>query len=171
MLETKQTDTLSVFEHGVSVWEYTQKILSQNWEGMRIPTWLSENFQEILQMVHPLPIIKRYNVFHDCGKPFCLTVVDGKRHFPNHAEISKSVYLETWGDKIVANLIGWDMVFHTETAEQIKERNLSKQDSLTLLVTAVAELHSNAEMFGGIESESFKIKWKKIDKRGRALFR
>ena len=34
------------------------------------------------------------------------------------------------------------------------------------MITALAELHSNAAMFGGIESTSFKIKFKKLEKLG-----
>lgn len=61
------------------------------------------------------------------------------------------------------------MVLHTETYEQVIARNLSLKTRMTLLVTALAELHSNAAMFGGIESTSFKIKWKKLDKLGKKL--
>jgi hypothetical protein len=171
MRETKQTETQSVYSHGLSVWSYTEKILAKDWEGLRIPTWLSDNSEQILAEIHDKETIREYNVFHDCGKPFCLVEENGKRHFPDHARISKETWISIEGEGDVANLIGWDMVFHTETAEQIINRNFNRKDALTLLITAVAELHSNAEMFGGIESDSFKIKWKKIDKRGRMFFR
>jgi hypothetical protein len=45
----------------------------------------------------------------------------------------------------------------------------SAKDAITLLIAALAEVHSNASLFGGIESTSFKIKWKTIDKRGRQI--
>jgi len=46
-----------------------------------------------------------------------------------------------------------------------------KEGAATLLLTGLAEIHSNAEMFGGIESTSFKIKWKQINKRGKKISR
>jgi hypothetical protein len=168
-----QTGTQSVLEHGESVWRYTQKILDREWNELRIPNWLSENYNEIVSNLHDRRLIQEYNVLHDCGKPYCLEIdEEGKRHFPNHAEVSKQTYLNLPGaNKIVADLIGWDMVFHTATAEEIKSLNFSKRDSYTLLITALAELHSNAEMFGGIESVSFKSKWKKIDRRGNMILK
>jgi hypothetical protein len=47
----------------------------------------------------------------------------------------------------------------------------SLQTVLTLLVTSLCELHSNASMFGGIESTSFKIKYKQLDKRGNQVLK
>lgn len=173
MANCPQTETMSVLEHGESVWSYTQKLLDKNTEGFRVPNWLLENYDEILANVHAIEIIKDYNVLHDCGKPYCLTVDEnGKRHFPNHAEVSKQTYLELENaNPIVANLIGWDMVLHSATAEEIQALNLSKADSYTLLLTALAEVHSNAAMFGGIESVSFKQKWKKLDRRGNMILK
>jgi len=40
-------------------------------------------------------------------------------------------------------------------------------EAAALLLTAIAEVHSNAEMFGGHDSDSFKAKIKRLDKRGR----
>ncbi len=168
-----QTANLSVLDHGNSVWSFTQRLLNKDTEGFRIPNWLSENYDHILANLHDHSLIEEYNILHDCGKPYCLVVdEDGKRHFPNHAEVSKQTYLQLPdANPIVANLIGWDMVLHTATAEEIQAMNLSKQDAFTLLITALAEVHSNASMFGGIESQSFKQKWKKLERRGNMLLK
>jgi hypothetical protein len=37
------------------------------------------------------------------------------------------------------------------------------------LLTGLCEIHSNARMFGGIESTGFKIKWKHLDKMGKRI--
>jgi hypothetical protein len=94
---------------------------------------------------------------------------DGKRHFPNHASVSADIFRKHFNDESTAKLIGDDMCLHTLTAEEINAKNWSKRDALSLLITALAELHSNATMFGGIESTSFKIKWKKLDGHGKRL--
>ncbi len=166
-----QSGEQSVLDHGNSVWKYTQKILDKQTEGLRLPNWLINNYDEILANIHDRSIIEEYNVLHDCGKPYCLVVdEDGKRHFPNHAAVSRDTYLRLPdSDPIVAKLIGLDMVLHTATAEEINDLCLCKKDAYTLLVTAFAELHSNASMFGGIESISFKSKWKTIDRRGNMI--
>ena len=169
MVKTPQTETQSVLDHGNSVWSFTQRILSQDFEGMRIPEWFIENFDDIAGNLHDLSIIEDYNILHDCGKPYCIEYdADGRKHFPNHAEVSKNTYLALPDANLtVGNLIGWDMVLHTATADEIKEIGLCKADAYTLLITAFAEIHSNASMFGGIESVSFKSKWKKLDRRGK----
>ena len=166
-----QTETQNVLEHGESVWKYTKKIIAGNFEGMRLPDWFTENHAFIVNNLHDVETIKNYNIYHDCGKPFCITIDDeGKRHFPNHALISKETWMAIDDNTEVADLIGWDMALHSDTAEKIQEYGWDKKTAFTLLVTALAEVHSNAAMFGGIESTSFKIKWKKLDKRGKMLF-
>jgi hypothetical protein len=46
-----------------------------------------------------------------------------------------------------------------------------RPEAMTLLLTGLSEIHSNCAMFGGIESTSFKIKWKHINKRGNAILK
>jgi len=108
-------------------------------------------------------------VFHDCGKPLCKTMDEsGRSHFPNHAKVSKKVFLTHSDNTVVANLIGWDMVIHKYSANEIKdmlENHWTKKDAYTLILSSLSEVHSNANMFGGIESNSFKSKYKKIQRR------
>lgn len=40
------------------------------------------------------------------------------------------------------------------------------KDAPTLLLSGVAEVNSNARMFGGVASDSFKIKFKRLEKYG-----
>lgn len=171
MRECLQTEGQTVLEHGLSVWEYTKDIISGNFEGFKLPDWFKDNHAFIVNNLHDVSIIKDYNIYHDCGKPFCLKIDDeGKRHFPDHAFHSKETWIHMDGDGIVADLIGYDMSLHTDTAEQVLEYNWSKETAFTLMVTAFAEIHSNASMFGGIESTSFKIKYKKLEKRAKMIF-
>jgi hypothetical protein len=172
MANTPQTKTQSVLDHGTSVWNYTKKILNKDLEGFKIPTWLVLNYDKILDNLHSVDIIKAYNIFHDCGKPYCHEIDEnGKSHFPDHAKVSEETWNNTFDNPLVGKLIGLDMLLHTGTAEEILNKNLDIKDSMTLLITALAELHSNAEMFGGIDSTSFKIKWKTIDRRGKMLMK
>lgn len=167
-----QTANQNVLEHGKSVWNFSKKIISGQWQGMLIPEWLKENHVEIVNSLHSTDRIKHYNVYHDCGKPFCLEIdSEGKKHFPNHAEVSFTTYNQYFSDSIVANLIKEDMALHILTSEEIGLKNWTKEDAFTLLITSLAEIHANAQMFGGIDSTSFKIKYKKIDQRGKQLIK
>jgi len=165
MRETEQTSGQTILQHGESVWSYTEKLINKNFDNFILPDWFIENIDSILSNIHDIDDIKEYNIFHDCGKPFCRYVDEfGKVHFPSHDQISKITYESFSDNKIVANLIGLDMVLHTYTVEQIQSLNLSPKDANTLILTAIAELHSNANMFGGTDSTSFKIKYKKTIK-------
>lgn len=173
MNDTPQTDTQSVLDHGISVNKYFNDLTSSNpileW---KLPTWFTENKDYILSNIHSKDIVKEYQIMHDCGKPYCMTIgEDGKRHFPNHAQVSFDTFSKISDNKIVADLILKDMVFHTIKSDEVEDfvKNNSIENILTLLVTALCELHSNAAMFGGIESTSFKIKYKQLDKRGKQV--
>lgn len=162
MKNCPQTDTQSVFQHGISVWKFTKRLLDKNLDGLRIPEW----FHRIeLSDLYPIEKIKKYTIFHDCGKPDCLTIIDGKRHFPNHAEVSYNLFKGI--DSEVAELIRDDMVIHMKGDLPDWDR----RHALTLLVVALAEIHANAEMFGGIDSDSFKMKWKRVNSRGKNIMR
>ena len=61
-----------------------------------------------------------------------------------------------------------DMIIHTMKAADIDEF-IKKPEAITLLIVGLAEIHSNAELFGGYDSQSFKIKWNQINRRGNAV--
>jgi hypothetical protein len=177
MLKCEQTEGQSVFQHGQAVAETINLLISSlkantrppegHW---RLPDWFYDYRVQILKSMHPEEIVQLYAMYHDCGKPFCIEYdLTGKRRFPNHAEISKKIWNSVGGNELVGKLIGEDMVIHTCTASDIAVKLSSEwscQDSITLLIASLAEIHANASMFGGIESTSFKIKYKKVEQRG-----
>lgn len=145
----------------------TRVLLSSEW---RLPTWLDESAGALLLANLPnLAVVEQYQLYHDCGKPQCRTVdEDGRQHFPDHAAVSKRVWLEHGGDVETAELIGRDMDVHLLKAEGVVEF-ANRPQAATLLLTALAEVHANAPMFGGTESTSFKIKLKHIERRGKQI--
>ena len=178
MLTCEQTQGQSVYQHGVSVRQHFFELIDSlendhSLDGWRIPQWIHTYRDQILANLHDSETISNYTLYHDCGKPYCREVDDeGRVHFPNHAEISRDVWMNVGKDETVGLLIANDMIIHTATADEINQKltiEWSIKDSITLLIAAIAEIHSNAKMFGGIESNSFKSKWKKIDRRGKQI--
>lgn len=169
-----QTNTQSVYQHGLSVRDHIFELISfletgQINDGWKLPTWMHEHRQNLLNSLLPKEVIEEYTIFHDCGKPYCLiTDEDGRRHFPNHAEVSYQTWLRVTANEQVAKLMRMDMMIHTMKAVDIEEF-IRHPEAITLLLAGLAEVHSNAKMFGGIDSESFKIKWSQINKRGKAI--
>lgn len=168
-----QTDTQSILEHGFSVKNRMfdliyhirdNKPLKYNWI---LPKWIYNSI-----LIENLPndqIIKIYCIFHDIGKYRCITYDEqGKKHFPNHAEISYKTFKKYFDNPVSAELIRKDMDFHLLRTDKLKEFSEYKYCT-TLILSALSEIHSNAEMFGGINSTSFKIKWKHTDRRGRQI--
>ena len=171
MLECEQTQGQSVYQHGESVQNHFFELINGQLNGWRIPKWLSENPQ-VTSNIYDVETIKDYTLYHDCGKPYCRIVdADGRTHFPNHAEVSGDLWMNISGDEMVGFLIKNDMLIHTATADEISSflESCSTKDILTLLIVSLCEIHSNAKMFGGIDSNSFKSKWKKIDRRGNQI--
>lgn len=175
MKSCPQTDNQSVYEHGISVREYTFDLLNHlkhntplvfEW---KLPDWLIENKDYILSTLVSEDRLILYTELHDIGKPFCLEIDDqGKRHYPNHAEVSYQVFKQLYNDDVVADLIRKDMDFHLLKSED-KKAFANYEYATTLLLVSLAELHSNAALFSGIESISFKIKWKHTNKTGKQI--
>lgn len=175
MVSCEQTSGINQLQHGLMVAQKFTDLYSylkggKLPDGWVLPTWIDENRELILTNLLPLDTILDYVIYHDCGKPFCETIdEEGKRHFPDHAFISKAT-AETMGlDPQVCKLIGMDMDAHLLKAENIEEF-ANRPEAITLLVVALCEIHANCSMFGGTDSTSFKIKFKHLEKRGKQVF-
>lgn len=138
-------------------------------DGWKIPDWFLLYRNQILNSLMSRDIIEEYTVYHDCGKIKCITIdSDGKRHFHNHAEVSYHTWLSVGGSVQAATLMRMDMLIHTMKCDDIDEF-IKHREAITLLIAALAEVTSNSQMFGGIDSTSFKIKWKQINKIGKKI--
>jgi hypothetical protein len=170
-----QTASQSVIEHGISVKNYLMDLLDYLEHGTalkyewKIPEWLLDNRDLIIKSLPDENTLKLYTILHDIGKPFCLEIdEEGRRHFPNHAQVSYETFIKFYDDPIAADLILHDMDIHTIKSEGVAEFSKTPH-AITLLISGLAEIHSNAKMFGGIDSTSFKIKHKCISKRGKQI--
>lgn len=174
MKKIEQTKGETIFEHGLSVRDHLTDLISylkgeETLSGWKIPDWLDQYKELILSKLLPEDILEEYAILHDCGKIFVKYIDEnGKVHFPDHAKKSKEVYLESGGNQQVAELIGMDMIIHTIKSIDLPEF-CQRKECISLLLSGLAEIHSNAELFGGTSSDSFKIKFKQIDKRGKAI--
>lgn len=139
----------------------------------RLPDWLEENKEYTKAKLLDVETLRDYHIFHDCGKPFCITIDElGKRHFNNHAEVSferwKECTADTPRNRLIGELIRSDMDIHLLNSDGL-EAFSRRPEAITLLITGLCEIHANASMFGGIDSTSFKIKYKHINKRGKQI--
>jgi len=121
----------------------------------------------MLEFLPDASIMEEYMIYHDCGKPYCVcTDEEGKRHFPDHARVSSSIWRESGGNEDACVLMERDMDMHLMKPSAIQFYD--RPDLIpTLLISALCEIHANAQMFGGIESTSFKIKWKNLERLGK----
>ena len=150
----------------------TQRML----ETVKLPSWAAdpENAKRLLHAMWKFPMaeIRAYLEGHDCGKAFCMTIdPSGKPHYPGHAQISARIWAKAGGTPLECELMAKDMLVHTVSASDCQ--SLSTDPLVPILMLAgLAEVHANAEkIFGGLESESFTIKFKQLDRRGKALMR
>lgn len=171
MTSCEQTAGISVLEHGEQVRDYYCDLVNYLRGGQlkyewRLPEWLTP---ALLPYLLSDEVMGQYHVFHDCGKPYCLTIDgDGRRHFTDHEQVSASIARQLELPSIVTLLIGQDMDIH-----RLKDVGITdfckRSHAIALLLTGLSEIHANASMFGGISSQSFKQKWKQINKRGKKI--
>ena len=182
MSKTFQFETQSVLEHGKSVWKYFEQIhkclLTGETNGnLKIPQIFLDFAVHLTTNLHPLDIIKQYCIFHDCGKPYCLEYdSEGKKHFTDHANVSYQAYKKVFTDdpntEIISRLIQNDMDIHLLKDSGVEDfLKKDKNDIITHLVVGLSELLSNAQMFGGYDSTSFKIKYKSLEQRAKKILK
>lgn len=138
--------------------------------ALPVPAWLEASREplRVLAMSHQR-VMRDYLTMHDCGKPFSLRFDDsGRPHYPAHAALSARVWLEMGGSAQVASLIARDMDLHTLKAEDAS-KFAARPDAPLLLLSGLASLHANAADFGGVDSDSFKIKLKRLTSRGTRI--
>jgi hypothetical protein len=171
-MNSKQT----ILQHGIGVWHKFKQLIahlesnSDSDYKHPLPSWIKEYKDILLPIINDnIADIQTYLIYHDCGKPFALTIdQNGKRHFYNHAEISKATFLKYSDNQFIADLIGNDMLCHSTKAKDYQSL-LNIPNIEILLCAALAELHSNASMFGGFDCDSFKIKFKNLNKLGERI--
>lgn len=163
-----QFKDINMLDHGNMVHDYYSDLLGEQkyeWDFGKV----SDLIDQLLKNAPEPSLLKDYHVYHDCGKPRCRVVDEqGKQHFPNHAQVSHDVWLEVGGDSETAWYILHDMDFHILKNDEIVSL-LEDPRAIGLLLTAWAEVHANAQMFGGIDSTSFKIKRKHLEKQTKHL--
>lgn len=162
-----QAENLNMLQHGKSVYKEYRKLIYQlnNSEG---DATLLAVYSLIKDSIPPPSVLKRYMVLHDCGKHLCLiTDENGKRHFPNHAQNSANQFLAIFAeDRFTSILISKDMDFHLARGEQL-ETIWKNPLAPILYLSAWASINANAEMFGGKESDSYKIKRSRLIQSGK----
>lgn len=168
-----QTAGISYWEHGELVAARFRDLMNPNPNMMwKLPAWFEQNADWIRAQLEPdFELIESYQLWHDCGKPFCRTVdEDGRVHYPDHANVSARIWEQVNGEREIGALIAQDMACHMLRPADA-EAFASNPYALTLLTTALCELHANASMFGGFQSDSFKIKYKRLDKCGAIILK
>lgn len=188
MENCNQSPGQTILAHGWSVREHFFTLLdhlnddinlhqSTSW---RLPAWIDDYADNLRADIDPY-LADRYTIIHDCGKPFAMSTDDsGNQHFAGHAKISA----ETWtkfsaitgpgaDDRAIIDMIASDMDFHTIGSPTGPDTTfvefVANPHAATLMLAGLAALHANAAIFGGVDSTSFKIKFKRINKRGRAV--
>ena len=185
MESCEQTSGINMIQHGLMVQQKFSELatLLQKKEffdlgtsGYRLPRWFVDHHETFLEKLLDPFTVNLYTTWHDCGKPVCRETDDsGKNHYPNHAEVSARVFGELFPIETLAQtLIRRDMECHTLKLSSPEEIQFFLRDgenvTLTLLLAALAEVLSNASLFGGLDSTSFKIKFKHLEKFGKRLF-
>lgn len=150
-------------------WHPTVAARYRTWR-QHLPAWFEQHAEALASALRGHEALAReYLLWHDCAKPLCLEFdADGKTHFPDHAARSEQLWLRLGGSSQAAHLMAHDMDLHT-LAPAAMPQFAEHPHAVVLLVAALAAINANAAMFGGFESDSFKIKAKQLQARGKRL--
>lgn len=118
MRSCEQTRGMSILDHGIGVHRSWKEVLSDAPpEGLEL--WWPKLLSEVGE--YSALDIEEYHIYHDCGKPLCLTIdEEGRRHFPNHARVSYEAYLGAGGKPEIAEWILHDMDIHMCSAADLE---------------------------------------------------
>lgn len=72
-------------------------------------------------------------------------------------------------DEQIGDLIRADMDIHTIKGAAAIDEFIKRPEAPSLILAGLAEIHSNASWLHQLDSDTFKIKWKQIDKIGKRL--
>ena len=167
-----QFKTIDMLQHGKMVHSTYLQLLKDIAIGQldKYPKCTEQLWNKYWSTLPSPETIRLYHVYHDCGKHLSLTTDDeGRRHYPNHAENSFNLFRQYNADPIAAELIRHDMHLHTLKGDELDTFIKSFAHIGILWYTALSELFANAELFGGCEQTSFKIKFKQLEKAGKRL--
>lgn len=164
-----QFQVINMLQHGQMVHEWYKDLVgtqSKEWDFGKV----GDIIEQLISRASKAEELELYHTYHDIGKPLCRTVDEqGRQHFPNHAQVSYDAWMQATGDENIGWYILHDMDFHTLKGDEL-DATMNDPRAINLLLTAWSEVHANAQMFGGIESTSFKIKRKQLEKNTKLLF-
>lgn len=154
-----------MIDHGMMVNQEFKKLI-ESLDKKESDPFLQSVYDCFKDQIFDMETCTRYQIYHDCGKPFSKEEKGRKYH--DHEIHSYNQWIKLFPqDKDVAYLMLHDMDFHTGNTEEIMHTKYAP----TLYFTAWAELYANCQMFGGQESTSFKIKKKKLIQQGKILMK
>lgn len=156
--------TGTVWGHGQQVQRKFQDLLSgryTSWPRIEKVTWLEEALRSF-KPTYPIEDIYTYCLYHDIGKPFCMVQDEGKIQYPDHAKMSHDIWLQVDSRKHIAVWMLHDMAIHTMCRDDFRKT----PDANLHRLVGLAEVYANADMFGGFESDNFKMKLKKLIRNG-----
>lgn len=172
---------MSIYEHGYDVWNTLTGLIDGTYAVSDDVTAIIEELRGDATFNRLLEdgIIEEYLTWHDIGKPFCFSQDEnGRWHFPEHATISADIWISantkngrlSYNDVIISYLMCHDLDLLIMKPSEADAYEITKFTP-TQILCAFAAIYSNSGMFGGLESESFKIKKKKLLKSSQRIIR
>ena len=153
---------LTVFQHGIDVWKETKKIIHsmKNNSFEELPVFFKDNKDLFLKNIVDYKTLMLYCIYHDCGKPFC--VPDHQIKFKDHEFESFKIIKELFPEnETLHKLVLNDMKIHKVRACNFDDF-LNTPNLITHIIVGLAEMNANSQMFGGKESDSYKMKYKNL---------